>query len=118
MNTELLKQKLIAELNENSILLYAERQKFKENHLPKELLEEMLIKYKRKKKFNSIAFIVILIVIVLMLSLARFNESPNNILLQMGFQFMPVLGGLFFSAQTMNFSKKIFILDLLLDWEE
>lgn len=118
MNTESIKQKLIAELNENSILLYAERQKLKAEHLPKDLLEEMLIRYKKKKKFNSIAFIVILVVIVLILFLAGFNENPRNILFQMGFQFMPILGGLFFSAQTMNFSKKIFILDLLLNWEK
>jgi predicted metal-dependent hydrolase len=49
MNSESLKQKLIAELNENSILLYAERQKFKQDNLPLELLQKMRSKYVSKK---------------------------------------------------------------------
>jgi len=90
MNKETIKQKLINELNENSILMYAERQKLKEDHLPKELLEKMLKKHKNT------------------------NPFLQNVMLQ----FMPVLGISYFSASHQNYGKRIFILELLLDWEE
>lgn len=118
MNTESIKQRLIAELNENSILLYAERQKFKEDYLPKELMEKLKSKYKKQKRIGMIAFGVLGAFIILSLTLLSISDDADNIFQSIAMQFTPILGILYFSAQNQNLGKKIFILDLLLDWEK
>lgn len=117
MNIESIKQRLIAELNENSILLYAERQKFKENDLPQDLINIMRKKYQKQKKLSMIGFGVLGAFIILSLTISKLIESPQDIFQTIGIQFTPILGILYFSAQNQNLGKKIFILDLLSDWE-
>lgn len=118
MNTESIKQRLIAELNENSILLYAERQKLKKDHLPKELLEEMLKKNLKARKFSKIVFGILGVFLTLLIGYSRIPSAPNILLQSVIFQFMPILGVIFFSASYQNYGKRIFILELLLDWEK
>jgi hypothetical protein len=117
MNTESIKQRLIAELNENSMLLYAERQKFKENDIPQDLINTMRKKYQKQKKLSMIGFGVLGAFIILSLSLLTISEKPHYILQNIAMQFTPILGILYFSAHNQNLGKKIFILDLLSDWE-
>ena len=118
MNTDSLKQRLIAELNENSILLYAERQKFKEDHLPKELLEKMLKKHKRQRQWSKILFGILAAFLIMLQFYVVSSENAYPYLQNVVLQFMPVLGISYFSASYQNYGKRIFILDLLLDWEK
>jgi len=118
MNTDSIKQRLIAELNENSILLYAERQKLKEDHLPKELLEEMLKKHKKQRQWSKVLFGVLGAFLIMLQFYIVSNENANPFLQNVMLQFMPILGISYFSASHQNYGKRIFILELLLDWEK
>ncbi len=118
MNTESLKQKLIAELNENSILLYAERQKFKQDNLPIELLQKMRDKYVKQKRFSMIAFGILGAFLIMLQFYIVSDDNANPFLQNIMLQFTPILGISYFSASHQNYSKRIFILDLLLDWEK
>lgn len=118
MNTDSIKQKLIAELNENSILLYAERQKFKQDNLPKELLENMLKKHRRQRQWTKILFGLLAAFLIMLQFYIVSSENANPFLQNMILQFMPILGISYFSASYQNYGKRIFILELLLDWEE
>jgi len=118
MNTESLKQKLIAELNENSMLLYAERQKLKEDHLPKELLEQMLKKHKKQRQWTKILFGIIVAFLVILQFYIVSDDNANPFLQNIMLQFTPILGISYFSASYQNYGKRIFIIELLLDWEK
>lgn len=118
MNTESIKQRLIAELNENSILLYAERQKLKKDHLPKELLETMLQKHKKQREWSKILFGILGAFLIMLQFYIVSSENAYPFLQNIMIQFIPILGILFFSASYQNYGKRIFILELLLDWEK
>lgn len=118
MEKEGIKQKPIAELNDNSILLYAERQKFKESNLPKDLMEKMRIKFIKQKKISMIAFGILGAYLIIMQFLIVYSNSPSAFLKNSTIQFFPLLGVLFFQMNRQNLGKKIFILGLLLNWEE
>lgn len=118
MNTEALKQKLIAELNENSILMYAERQKLKADHLPKDLLEAQLKKHKRQRQWTKILFGILAAFMIMLQFYIVYSENAYPYLQNVMMQFLPFLGILFFSANYQNYGKRIFILELLLQWEE
>lgn len=118
MNMESLKQKLIAELNENSILMYAERQKLKEDQLPKALLQKLLIKYQKQKKLSLIGFGLLGALLIVVQYILVYSQNKYPFLQQVSIQFMPLLGVLFFQMNIQNFGKRIFILELLLNWEE
>lgn len=116
MNTESLKQKLITELNENSILMYAERQKLKEDQLPKELLQKMLIKHQKQKKLSLIFFGVMLAFLILLQWYIAYSQNKSLFMQNVLLQFTPILGVLYFQMNFQNLGKRIFILELLLNW--
>ncbi|MDA3905512.1 MAG: hypothetical protein PF484_05490 [Bacteroidales bacterium] len=118
MNKETIKQKLIEEMKHNSIMLYADRQTFKKNSIPKDYIKKQLLKNKKQKKFSLIAFGVIIAILMLMQFYIVYSENAYPFLQNVMLQFFPILGIIFFQANYQNFGKRIFILELLLDWEE
>lgn len=118
MEKETIKQKLITELNDNGMLLYADKQKLKTNEIPYDFLQKKLTTFKKQKKISAIAFGIIGAFIIFSLFLSQTNESSNNFLQLYVIQLIPILGILYFSSQNHNLGKKIFILELLLNWEE
>ncbi len=118
MNKEKIKQHLIEELKHNSIMLYADRQAFKKSIIPKDYIEKQLKRNKKQKKGSLIAFGVVLALMIVLQSYIVLSENAFPYLQNISMQFMPMLGLLFFQANHQNFGKRIFILELLLNWED
>lgn len=118
MNKENIKQKLIEELKQNSIMLYADRQVFKKKLIPKDYIQKQLIRNKRQKKFTLIAFGIVMAILILLQFYIVLSENAYPYLQNVMLQFFPLLGLMFFQANYQNFGKRIFILELLLDWED
>jgi len=118
MNKENIKHQLIEELKHNSIMLYADRQAFKKNNIPKDYIKKQLLKNKRQKNFSLIAFGVLIAILMLIQFYIVYSENAYPYLQNVMIQFFPLLGLMFFQANYQNFGKRIFILELLLDWEE
>ncbi|MBN1650584.1 MAG: hypothetical protein JW857_04605, partial [Bacteroidales bacterium] len=118
MNKETLKQHLVEELKRNNIMLYADRQAFKKDKIPKDYIEKQLIRNKRQKKLSFIAFGVLIALMIVLQFYIVLSENAIPFLQNISVQFMPMLGVLFFQANHQNFGKRIFILELLRDWEK
>jgi hypothetical protein len=118
MDTEALNQKLIEELNENSILMYADRQKFKAEKLPMELLQRLHKKYKRQKQFSLILIgILLAVLIIIQFAISSAGNTPK-LLQTFTLQFMPLLGIFFFQFNFQNYGKRIFVIELLMQLED
>lgn len=118
MKTDKLKQQLIDELNENSFLHYAEIQKFKKNNLPKDLISKKLNSFKRQKKITLVMFGILGAFLIFTQFILIESENSHPFLQNLSLQFIPILGVLFFQANYQNIGKRIFILELLLNWDE
>lgn len=118
MKADKLKQQLIDELNENSFLHYAEIQKFKKNNLPKDLISKKLNSFKRQKKITLVMFGVLGAFLIFTQFILIESENSHPFLQNLSLQFIPILGVLFFQSNYQNIGKRIFILELLLNWEE
>ncbi len=118
MDTKAIKQKLIAELNENSILMYADRQKFKAEELPMELLQKMHKKYKRQKQFSLILIGILLAVLIIIQFIISSAGSTPKLLQSFTLQFLPFQGIFFFQFNFQNYGKRIFVIELLMQLED
>ena len=117
MEKETIRERLISELND-STLLYKDRQKFKKEELPKDFLEKLILKYSKERKLTAIAFSILGMIIIFSLFTSHLFAKSSFSLQLLGIQLTPLLGVLFFGSQNKNLAKRIFILKLLLDWDD